>query len=533
MAAADNQSPGTDGAVEFSAEQIAAIAADPLLAAWAASRVNDSWFNFVPRPDDPANFDEQHAFVYNRDTVSFAIGGNAAGTTESSAFKCAEFLLRQQPPPRANTPFWIISNTYEQVCGVCWDEKLSGHGHIPECEVDWDNVRWLSKKDGWPASVPLKPWPGRPGKNWKIEFKSYEQGRRALQARSIGGFWFSEQFPLSLFLETLRGCREYMFPGGQFCEFTPIEPDLCLWVEKVMDEPPPGWAFYRQNTAANVSNLAEGWFDQFFASVPDEMIQTRMTGALATFEGVIFQSFNPAIHAVDEEVILPPNVRHFRGIDWGASAEHPFTCVWGYVDGVGDWYIYDEYWCVDQSRITMDHVDEIENRWPWDYGDYNFGPSFADPSRPGEINEFNQRGIVTYPASNDVFKGIDCVRSLLKAQPNTGRPKLLINARNCQHLIEEMRKYRWKRGRRPTEGGHLNPAVPVAAPLKRDDDTVDSLRYMIYSAGKLDSGRPPGSMQHGEFETRKGIQISDRLRAVGGREASPQVLQNQPGWFQR
>ena len=524
---------GDQGAVTFTEAEQKIIASDPQLAQWASSRTEDYLFNFVPRPDDPANFDEQHGFVYNQDTVSFAIGGNAAGTTESSAFKCAEFLLRQQPPPRANTPFWIISNTFEQVCGVCWDEKLFGHGHIPECEIDWPNVRWLSKKDGWPASVPLKPWPGRPGKNWKIEFKSYEQGRRALQARSIGGFWFSEQFPLSLFLETLRGCREYMFPGGQFCEFTPIEPDLCLWVEKVMDEPPPGWAFYRQNTAANVTNLAEGWFEQFFASVPDEMIQTRMTGALATFEGVIFQAFNPAVHVIDEEIIMPPGVRHFRGIDWGASTEHPFTCVWGYVDGAGDWYVYDEYWNIDQSRITMDHVEEINSRWPWPYDQSGFGPAFADPSRPGEINEFNQRGLITYPAGNDVFKGIDCIRSLLKLQPNTGKPKILINGRNCPHLIEEMRKYRWKRGRRPTEGAFLNPAVPVAAPLKRDDDTVDALRYMIYSAVRLETGTPPNSASYADFEKRKGIQVNERLRHAEGRGPRTMVLSNKPGWFDR
>ena len=94
---AEQDGTGDQGAVTFTKAEQDMIAGDPELAQWAASRTEDYIFNFVPRPDDPANFDEQHSFVYNRDTVSFAIGGNAAGTTETSAFKCAEFLLRQQP----------------------------------------------------------------------------------------------------------------------------------------------------------------------------------------------------------------------------------------------------------------------------------------------------------------------------------------------------------------------------------------------------------------------------------------------------
>ncbi len=303
-----------------------------------------------------------------------------------------------------------------------------------------------------------------------------------------------------------------MFDGGQFAEFTPIEPELCLWVEKIMENPPDGWKFYRQNTRANKDNLAEGWFEQFFASVPNEMVQTRMTGALATFEGVIYPSFVPAVHVDDDPVIIPPNVTHYRGIDWGASAEHPFTCVWGYVDGLGEWYVYDEYWCADQNKITMDHIEEIMGRWPWPDGP-NHQWSFADPSRPGEINEFGQRGIPTHPASNKVYAGIDCVRSLLKVNTETGKPKLRISGQNCPHLIEELRKYRWKRGRRPTEGAFVNPAVASPIPLKRDDDTVDALRYMLYSASKQ-HGLAPGSMSHAEYQKRKGIQVTRRLAQV-------------------
>ena len=47
------------------------------------------------------------------------------------------------------------------------------------------------------------------------------------------------------------------------------------------------------------------------------------------------------LHTVDE-LDFPDEVTHFRAVDWGASIEHPFVCLWGYVDGQGDWKIYDE-----------------------------------------------------------------------------------------------------------------------------------------------------------------------------------------------
>jgi len=498
----------------------------------------------VPRPDRPELFDEQAGFVNGRDLVAFLVGGNAAGTTEAAAYKCAQFILKVQEAPRHDTPFWIASNTYEQTMDVCWKEKLLEHGHIPRCEVDWPRVSWHDVKQGHPKVVPLKPWPaGNPDHNWRLEFKSFDQQRTALQAKSIGGFWFSEQFPLDRFLETLRGCRDYMYPGSMFAEFTPIDPTLCMWVEDAMEEQRPGWAFYRANTECNRENLADGWFESFFAGVPDEMLATRMTGALASFEGVIYQSFNPAVHVVDGPTVFPDGVFHYRGGDWGASAEHPFTWIWAYRDGIGDWHVYDEYWSADQGKITLDHLVAIVEQsrgwgWPGKWKeDSEIGPvwlpeespnhlhSFADPSRPGEINEFGERGVPTFPASNDVLKGIDCVRGLLKIQPSTNRPRLTIHAR-CKRLIQELRKYRWLRGRRPTEGTFLNPKTPIVAPLKRDDDLADALRYCIFSAERQ-RGVGPGSMRHADYSRRRSVQINR------GREADqPRRAASDTGWFQ-
>jgi len=493
---------------------------------------DQAWVHWKPRPNSPEDFDEQEGFVEARDLVSFGLGGNAAGKTAAGAKKCAEFLLNT-PPPRKDTPFWIIAEDYTQVCSVCWAEKLNGigpnGGFLPNYAINFERIVWYKPTLNWPFMVPLMPWAN--GNNWMLEFKSYKQGRKAMQARSIGGFWFSEQVEWGIFVEVLRGCREYLFPGGQFLEFTPIEPELCISLEGIMDAPPAGWGFYRMNTEKNRQNLAADWYDAFFGAVPDEMMATRKTGALATFEGVIYQSFNPSIHITDDDIpAFRSGMTHFRATDWGASAEHPFVTVWGCYDAVGDWLIYDEYWNNSQDAITQDHAGEVLARsiaWGWPEPEWfknpdparsyfidkvkqrakelntsakpvkgsSYGECFADPSRPGEMNAFNYWGIPTSSASNDVMKGIDLVRSKLKVNPTTGKPKMHFH-RRCKHCIEEHRKYRWLKTR---PNGVWTTAAPRPVPLKKGDDCCDVTRYLVSSAERGHGQTPSSTDSYSEY----------------------------------
>jgi len=502
--------------IDFTDEELALAASiDPEVAAWLDNRapeqdprkITRGFYNFQPRPDNPAEYDQQESFCNASDYVSFLIGGNAAGTTEAATYKAAQFLLRKQPPPRKDTPFWILANTYEQVGDVIWKEKLLGHGHLPRCEVDWRRISWRDQKKGHPEVVPLLPWAdGDPDKNWTIHFKSYGQGREAMQASSIGGFFFSEQFPHEIYTEVLRGCREYNFPGGQFCEFTPIDPELCVWVEEMMEAAPPGVGFYRANTAKNRS-LADGWLDMFKNTVSDEMLATRLTGQLATFEGMIYQSWHSPVHVLDYEFGPPPGARCSLATDWGASEEHPHVSVFGAEDNGGTWWVFDEYFSVDQMKTLENHAEAtiaICERWGWKGQDWRtkdkivkrrivpdalHSANYADPSRPGNLTEYTQRGLPTLSARNAVIEGINYVRSLLKINSNTGKPRIFVSPR-CQRLISEFRRYRWRRGNK-TIPGIRNPTVAVPEPLKKDDDALDALRYMLYSRAIHGRGETP------------------------------------------
>lgn len=443
------------------------------------------YYTFTPRENAPERFDEQSAFVDSDALVSICLGGNGSGKTAAGALKCARFVLEKQPPPREDTPFWIISDSYDQSCGVCWFEKL--RTLLPAETVDWDRITWYRSTRGWPYSVPLRPWTGRPGKNWVLEFKSYEQGRDKMQSASIGGAWFSEQFPPEIFTEVLRGCRDYMFAGGVWAEFTPIDPDKSVAIEEWYDKPPAGYSFFHTNTDLNTA-VSDEWREAFFAAVSDEMQDVRKIGAFASYEGQIYQVFNPKIHLVDN-LEVQPGTWHRRAIDWGSSTEHPFVCVWGARDATGRWFIYDEYWDNSQTRTIDEKVQEITERQRWPADAYH-GTTYADPSRPDLMLEFARRGIQISPASNAVLQGIECVRSALKMRPAiagcSGETGLYIDRERCPYLAKQLRTYRWLR----STGKGANPRAARPEPLKKDDDAVDALRYLLYSDSASRGQRP-------------------------------------------
>jgi hypothetical protein len=150
------------------------------------------------------------------------------------------------------------------------------------------------------------------------------------------------------------------------------------------------------------------------------------------------------------------------GIDFGW--DHPTVFLAAGIDTGGRYWIYDEY-CQSQNSIEA-HVEAIKTKW---VGGVDYGDIWADHAAAQDRHEFSIRGLPTRPAYKDVLPGIAKIQELLRAGAD-GKPRLMIT-RNCENLIREMRTYIW------------NPNIPNK-PLKRDDDAVDCLRYLVASDGR-------------------------------------------------
>ena len=440
---------------------------------------------FNPRPNLPDEYDQQAGFVDSTAKFSICLGGTGSGKTEAAAWKTAERL--RQRPPRVRCPFWIVGDTYEQVCSICWDEKLSKYID----QKDILSIDWYKQQRNWPFAVTLRHPDNRNLPGWVIEFKSYSQGRGRMQGRSIGGYWFNEEVPYQIVEEVQGRCRDYDSHG--WADFTPIEVRSPEWPDKY-DDPPEGWEFFHLNVLKN-DRLAEGWAERYLSGFPEDERETRRIGVFASYVGQVFKEWRKPIHVLQEgcahaeklgikfdragRIIIPHDWNRYRGIDFGFN--NPFACIWVAKDRDERFIAYDEHY--ESQRLLAYHAEQIHRR-VWVPGSPHFNRTYSD-HQAQERAEMQKLGVFCTPAQKrDLAGGVSMLRSLMMMQGD-GLARLYVHA-SCKNLIKEIRGYHW-----PEEIGTGNRTRnPKDLPVDYENHAIDALRYAIISSITGD-GRAP------------------------------------------
>lgn len=425
---------------------------DPKILQLALQLLDNPLYRFQPRPDQDHLQDQQNSFYQDRsDAIVVALGGNGSGKSFGGAARVVRFLA-ETPPPDKLTPFWVLSQNMELATATCWSQNLS---HFIQPKYIQNQV-WYSSAKGLPRSVVLQPHKNK--NSWLIEFKSYDQGRQALQGANIGGFWLDEQCPFEIITEVLARTRKWRFTGNKTYTLTPVAPDIKL--EEIAATPHPDWHFYRLNTRCN-DTINPDFVRQIEANELTELIETRLTGAFAFYQGQIYKDFNPKLHVI-EPITIPPQWTVFRGIDLGWS--HCTACVWIARDHENKFYVFREYL---QSQTYIEaHVKSINEGWD------KFlcqGGTWIDSANAQVVAEMELHGLNARPAVKDVKAGIGTIQSLL-------RERRLFIFNNCENLIRQMRTYVWD-DKRIDE-----PKKETATQLY---DLCDALRYALHSSQQV------------------------------------------------
>lgn len=386
---------------------------------------------------------------------NYEMGGvwhHNSGKTDAAAYSVARFI-RTTPPPAPHTPFWVLSQNLDMVCRACWGQKLSRF--IPHHLIE--SISWYNRATNYPRSVQLKPHAN--GHSWTVDFKSYDQDRRALQGVEIAGFWCDEQVPFDVLTEVWVRCRRWDYPGSKLYTLTPLAPDELFETRANNPEDYPDWRFYRMNSRAN-QVLPSGYIERIVENELEELRETRLTGEFASFHGSIYPMFNAKVHVVPEFAI-PRGWRRFRAIDFGYS--HPLVCLWAAKEPItGRYFIYREY--AQNRTLIEEHIRAIQEGW--DETSPDCCTTWADPEDAQARAEFAYHGLATVAADKDVKAGIGTVRKAMHMKAD-GKPGLLI-FESCRTLIRQLRAYHW------------HPYLPDK-PEKVDDDAVDALRYVLHS----------------------------------------------------
>lgn len=241
-------------------------------------------------------------------------------------------------------------------------------------------------------------------------------------------------------------------------------------------------------------HLPDGYIANMLQTWSVDRIKREIEGSFDAFEGMVYHEFRRDVHVV-KPFAVPKEWTRVIGIDHGYR--NPAVWIWGAVDYDDNIYIYREFyereWLIEEicngkpkenkpGVLSMMRGEKIDQA--------RMDPSVKQvrgQTGQSDWDLFIDNLPKDFPlmlANNEKTAGIDKVKSYLKQDPKTNKPRLFI-FETCSNLIEEISRYRYKE-LSPNQKGLV---AEIEEPRKVDDHALDALRYLIMSrpdAPKID-----------------------------------------------
>ena len=218
-------------------------------------------------------------------------------------------------------------------------------------------------------------------------------------------------------------------------------------------------------------------------------------GRWSAAEGLIYENFDPAVHVLSADFVIPGTWTRWWSIDFGFN--NPFVCQFWAEDSDGRLYLYKEvYWTKrivsEHARFLMNHCKHpVTGHWK----EVKPRSIVADHDAEGRETFTKSCGLATAKAKKDVLVGIETVEERFHIQAD-GKPRIffLENAvierdialeeagKPCSTL-EEITGYVWDKNSDRTTG---KPEKEM--PVKENDHGMDAMRYLIMERER--SSRP-------------------------------------------
>ena len=200
-----------------------------------------------------------------------------------------------------------------------------------------------------------------------------------------------------------------------------------------------------------------------------EYYQRMVMGKWGLLEGVIYSL--PVEQRLTEMPKKKLMHRWIAGLDFGFT--HPTAMV---IIGVREekYYVYDEIY---QHKLTGSDITKLVKE---KMQQYDLDIVYCDSASPDKIETLKRAGIPAQDSVKDVFDGIMHVKGLI------GDGRLFVN-HECTKTLREFDSYIWD---------VKNTVKEV--PVKVNDDSMDALRYCLYTDSRKGMAFTSDNISYGE-----------------------------------
>ena len=252
-----------------------------------------------------------------------------------------------------------------------------------------------------------------------------------------------------------------------------------------------GWAAFQMPTSTNPF-ISRAELIVAEIELPKRTWDQEYLAKFVTFEGRVYEMFDPDGPWVFTGYIKSDYKEHFGGIDFGYR--NPTSMVVGGERTDGELDIVDE---VYEKRLSNPEVIDNAKRLQ---DQYDIRMWWADPSSPAMIEELQSAGlpIEGCPRSSGgqesvVQWEVRLVSGLLE-ETRDGRPAPALRIRDtCSMAIKEHDGYRY-----PKKAREDSPEKEV--PLKKNDHSCNAVQYMVHGLSEWYGWDASGAKAAGERE---------------------------------
>lgn len=415
--------------------------------------------------------------------VRLYIGGNRSGKTVGGIIE----------------DIWWVTKTHPYIdVDAIWPEPIRGRIVTTDYVNGWTKIirpelaRWiplsLLKGHSWTTAWDKEEKVLSFANGGFIEIMTHEQDLEKFAGASRHFVHFDEECPREIYTECLL--RLVDTGGCAWLTMTPVEG--MTWTFDVIYEPAtekeePGYHITEVDMFEN-PHLTDAERDSIISLLDQDELEARVHGHFVRKGGLIYKDFDKKIHVI-EPWIPPKEYLWVVSMDHGLNA--PSAWLWHAVNYEGKVITFYEHyqrgWIIPQHAARVKEINRNFNRQP----DYYVG----DPSIRNKLpntgvsvfEEYVRLGIVILHQDhlNDVRAGINKVTRYLRTvdvEPDGTESPYWQITKNCEKLIWEMGRYRWRTFRSKAAEADSNPQEQ---PVKKDDHALDSSRYFFMSRPDL------------------------------------------------